>query len=250
MAKGLDILSDKSVMFHLYGAVGASVDGVGICLGEKERQMVIPLLRARGRPVSHLELADWMWDEQPVDAPRNLGTHLITFRCWLGQLGLRHTLSNRDGVCRLTVPVDQVDAHLLTMRVAETAQLDDRTAAARLRDVFTRCSGQPLAGLTGRRINAYRQELLEQRRRAETALIRVDCRLGHAEGHLPDLVRLFRERPEDTDVVTLTMDALVSTGRRAEALAVYRRCSERLVELGMKVPQRMAELVPQLESHA
>jgi DNA-binding SARP family transcriptional activator len=250
MTKGLDILSDKSVMFHLYGTVGASVDGVGILLGEKERRMAIPLLRAKGRPVSHLELADWMWDEQPENAQHDLHAHLITFRCWLAELGFRHTLANRDGVCRLTVPLDQVDAHLLTMRVTEAAQLDDRTAATRLRDAFTLCAGQPLAGLTGRRIDGYRQELLEERRNAETALIRVDCRLGHAEGHLPDLVRLFRERPEDTDVVTLTMDALVSTGRRAEALAVYRRCSERLIELGMKVPQRMAELVPQLESHA
>jgi DNA-binding SARP family transcriptional activator len=246
MTKEFDILSTRNVMFCLYGTVGASVDGVRVGLGtEMERRLAVPLLRARGRSVSYLELADWMWDGRPQD----VGEYVADFRTRLGELGLRTALTSRDRVCRLKIEPNQVDAHRLT-RVAEAEHLDDHVAAARLREALVLCAGEPLAGLTGHRIDDYRHVLREDRRRAELALIRVDFRLGHVVHHIPKLVRLFGERPEDTEVVTLTMYAFASAGRRVEALAVYRRSCERLIELGMKVPQRMAELVPQLESHS
>jgi DNA-binding SARP family transcriptional activator len=246
MTKEFDILSTRNVMFCLYGTVGASVDGVRVGLGtEMERRLAVPLLRARGRSVSYLELADWMWDGRPQD----VSEYVADFRTRLGELGLRNALTSRDRVCRLRIEPNQVDAHRLTARVAEADQLDDHTAAARLREALVLCAGEPLAGLTGPRMDDYRHVLREERRRAELALIRVDFRLGHVVHHIPKLVRLFGERPEDTEVVTLTMYAFASAGRRVEALAVYRRSCERLIELGMKVPQRMAELVPQLESH-
>jgi DNA-binding SARP family transcriptional activator len=247
MTKEFDILSTRNVMFCLYGTVGASVDGVRVGLGtEMERRLAVPLLRARGRSVSYLELADWISDGRPQD----VGEYVTDFRTRLGGRGLRSALTSRDRVCRLKIEPTQVDAHRLTARVAEADHLDDHTAAARLREALVLCVGEPLAGLTGPRIDDYRHVLREDRRRAELALIRVDFRLGLVVHHIPKLVRLFGERPEDTEVVTLTMYAFASVGRRAEALAVYRRSCERLIELGMKVPQRMAELVPQLESHS
>jgi DNA-binding SARP family transcriptional activator len=234
-------------MFCLYGTVGASVDGVRIGLGtELVSRMAVPLMRAEGKPVSFLELAEWMWDDEPGD----VGEHLADFRGTLTDLGLRHALTSRDRVCRLKVDPTQVDAHRLTAGVAEAGHLDDHVAATRLRESLVLCAGEPLAGLTGSRIDRYRHELREERKRAELSLIRIDFRLGQVAHHIPKLVRLFGERPEDTDVVTLTMYAFASAGRRVEALAVYRRCCERLIELGMKVPQRMTELVPQLESHS
>jgi hypothetical protein len=247
MTKEFDILSTRNVMFCLYGSVGASVDGVRVGLGtEMERRLAVPLLRAKGRPVSYLELSDWMGDRGPDD----VGEHVADFRAGLAELGLRNALTSRDRVCRLKIDPTRVDAHRLTARVAEAEHLDDQVAATRLREALVLCAGEPLAGLTGCRIDGYRHVLREERRRAELALIRVDFRLGHVVHHIPKLVRLFGERPEDTEVVTLTMYAFASAGRRVEALAVYRRSCERLIELGMKVPQRMAELVPQLESHS
>lgn len=242
MTKEFGILSTKNVMFHLYGPVEASVGDVRVGLGtEKERRMVVPLLLTIRRPVSYLELADWMWDGS-TSAPDDLGRYTGDFRNRLTQLGLKGALVNRDRVCRLNVAPDQVDLHRLGAVLAEVDGLDDETAAARLREVLALCAGEPLAGLAGHRIDTCRQHLLEQRRLAELTLIRVDFRLGHAAHRLPDLMRLFRDRPEDTVVATLTMQALAGAGRQAEALGVYRRCHERLVELGMKVPPRMAEL--------
>lgn len=242
MTKEFGILSTKTVMFHLYGPVEASVGGVRVGLGtEKERRMVVPLLLTIRRPVSYLELADWMWDGA-TSAPDDLGRYMGDFRTRLTEMGFKGALVNRDRVCRLNLDRDQVDLHRLGAVLTEIDALDDETAARRLRDVLALCAGEPLAGLAGHRIDSCRQHLLEQRRLAELTLIRVDFRLGRATKRLPDLMRLFRDRPEDTAVATLAMRALAAAGLQTEALGVYHRCHERLVELGMKVPQGMAEL--------
>jgi DNA-binding SARP family transcriptional activator len=243
MTKEIGILSTKTVMFHLYGPVDASVDGLHRGLGaEKERRMVVPLLLSNRRPVSYLELADWMWDGSPSNAQDDLGRYMGDFRARLAELGLRGALVNRDRVCRLNVGPEQVDVHRLDAVIAEAERLDDRVAAGRLREALALCAGEPLAGLSGHRIDSCRHVLAEARRRAELTLIRVEFRLGYATQRLPDLDRLFRTRPEDTDVATLAMYALSGTGRQAEALEVFRRCCERLIELGMKVPAEMATL--------
>src|SRR6476469_726662 len=243
MAKEVSFLSTKTVMFHLYGPVDTTIDGVRIGPDtEKERRMVVPLLLTIRRPVSYLELSDWMWDGTPGSAPDDLGRYMGEFRLRLTRLGLRGALVNSDRVCRLNVDPDQVDLHCLSTLLTEVDQLDDVTAAARLRAVLALCEGEPLEGLSGHRIDSCRQMLLEERRRAEMTLIRVDFRLGRATHRVPDLMRLFHDRPEDTTVATLTMQALAKAGRQAEALGVYRRCCERVVELGMKVPPQMADL--------
>jgi DNA-binding SARP family transcriptional activator len=243
MTKEIGILSTKTVMFHLYGAVEASFTGVRVGLGtEKECRMVVPLLLTIRRPVSYLELADWMWDGSPKSAADDLGRYMGAFRSRLSNLGLKGALVNRDRVCRLNVEPEQVDLHRLNTVLTEVDQLDDETAAKRLRETLALCAGEPLAGLSGHRIDGCRQQLLEERRRAEMTLIRVDFRLGRAALRAADLMRLFLERPEDAAVATLTMQALAVSGRQAEALGVYRRCCERLVELGMKVPPQMADL--------
>jgi hypothetical protein len=175
MTKELGILSTKNVLFHLYGSVEASVDGVRIGLGtEKERRMIVPLLLTIRRPVSYLELADWMWDGSPSSTPDDLGRYMGDFRARLVELGLRGALVNRDRVCRLNILPAQVDVHRLTAVLAEAERVDDRTAAGQLREALALCSGEPLAGLSGHRIDGCRQNLLEDRRRAQLMLIRFE----------------------------------------------------------------------------
>src|SRR5262249_31442382 len=157
------ILSTKTVMFHLYGAVEASVAGVRVGLGtEKERRMVGPLLLNIGGPGSYLELADWMWGGSPTSAPAALGRYMGGLRTRLPELGLKGTLINRGRVCRLPLAAEQVDLHRLSAVLSEVDQLDDRTAATRLRDELTKCAGEPLAGLSGHHIERCRQTLLEE----------------------------------------------------------------------------------------
>lgn len=254
MTKVSDIFSPETVMFHLYGMTGATTDGVPVDLGaERERCMVVPLLLARGKAVSRLELTEWMWDDDaPPNAPADLEEHMIGLRRRLAAMGFRQTLINRDPVCRLAVAPEQVDVHRLRTAVAEAPGLDDRTAADRLRAALDLCTGKPLSGLSGRRIDECRQVLLEDRRNAEIALIRTEFRLGRAERHVPDLLRLSHERLADTEVVGLAVSALHGIGRQAEAVQLYDRYREHLIELGMSMPKRMLDLRPrisQVESH-
>ncbi|MFC4858924.1 AfsR/SARP family transcriptional regulator [Actinophytocola glycyrrhizae] len=240
-------------MFHLYGTVGPAAHGVAVEFGpERERRMLVPLLLTRGKAVSRLELTEWMWDDAPESASADLEQHLTALRRGLAALGFRQTLVNRDQVCRLTIPPDRVDAHRLAAVVAESSRLDDRTAARRLRAALDLCAGHPLAGLTGRRIDRCRHTLLEERRTAKIALIRAEFRLGRAEQHVPDLLRLSHERLADSEVVGLAVSALRHTGRQAEAAELYDRFREHLIELGMSMPKRMLDLRPRtshVESH-
>lgn len=248
MTKVSDIFSPETVMFHLHGIVGATAAGTPVDLGpELERRMLVPLLLAKGKAVSRLELTDWMWDEAPEDAPDEIEEHLTGLRRRLAALRFRQTMVNRDQVCRLTIAPEQVDAHRLTSAVTEADRLDDRTAAARLREVLDLCAGVPLAGLSGRRIARCRHALLEERRNAEIALIRTESRLGRAEEHVPDLVRLSHERLADTEVVGLAVATLHRTGRLAEAAALYDRHREHLIELGMSMRKLLPD--PRVESH-
>jgi len=254
MTKVSDIYSPETVMFHLYGMAGASVAGVSVELGpDRERCLLVPLLLARGKAVSRLELTEWLWDgDAPESAPAQLEEHLTGLRRGLAAMGFRQTLLNRDQVCRLVIPPGQVDTHLLNAVVAEAARLDDRTAAERLRAALDLCAGNPLAGLTGRRVSRCRRILLEERRTAEVALIRAEFRLGRVEHHVPDLVRLSHERLADTEVVGLAVSVLHRTGRQTEAAALYDRYREHVIELGMSIPKRMLELRPRpskVESH-
>lgn len=246
MTKVSDIFSPETVMFHLYGRVTA--EGAAVELGtELQRRMLVPLLLAKGKAVSRLELADWMWDEAPDNAPAEIEEHLTALRRTLAAMGFRQTMVNRDQVCRLTIAPDQVDAHRLTAVVTEAERLDDRTAAQRLRVALDLCAGEPLEGLSGRRIARCRHTLLEARRDAEIALIRTETRLGRAEDHVPDLVRLSHERLADTEVVGLAVSTLHRTGRQAEAAALYDRAREHLIELGMSMPKLLPD--PRVESH-
>jgi DNA-binding SARP family transcriptional activator len=241
MTKVPDIISPKTVKFHLYGETGPG--------SARERRMVVPLLLARGKTVSRLELADWMDDDGDAD---DLDEHLAAFRRRLADMGLRQVLVMRDQVCRLTIPPELVDAHRLNAQVADAGQVDDHTAAERLRAALDLCAGEPLAGLTGRRIVRCRRDLREARLDAEIALMRVEFRLGRAEQHVPGLVRLSRERLADTEVVGLAVSALHRAGRQAEAADLYDRHREHLIELGMPVPERIPDprtRAGQVESH-
>jgi DNA-binding SARP family transcriptional activator len=248
MTKVSDIFSPETVMFHLHGMVGASADGMSVDLGtELQQRMLVPLLLAKGKTVSRLELADWMWDEAPESAPDEIEEHLTGLRRRLSAMGFRQRMVNRDQVCRLVIAPDQVDVHRLTSVVADADRLDDRTAAEQLSAVLDLCAGTPLGGLTGRRIARCRHVLVEERRKAEIALIRTEARLGRAEEHVPDLVRLSHERLSDTEVVGLALSTLQRTGRVDEAAALYERYREHLIELGMSLPKLLPD--PRVESH-
>jgi DNA-binding SARP family transcriptional activator len=250
MTKEAGILSPENVMFHLFGTVGTAQENARAVLGPADEQrMVVPLLLAKGRAVSRLELADWLGEDGSFD---DIDTHMADLRRRLTAMGFRQALVNRNQLWRLNIAPHQVDVHRLSTQVATAGRLDDRTAAERLRAVLDLCAGEPLEGLTGRRIARCRHALREERRDAEIALVRAECRLGRVEHYVPELVRLSHERLADTEVVGLAIHALDVTGRRHEAVELFHRYHEHMIELGKSVPKPMLDLrmrISKVESH-
>ncbi|MEV7549151.1 bacterial transcriptional activator domain-containing protein [Amycolatopsis sp. NPDC089917] len=243
MTKELEIWRGSAVMFHLYGHVEVSLDGETHSLGgERERALAARLLLADGKPVSRDALLDYLWDELPKSAVNLFHRAMTLLRQNLTSLGLGAALVNRDGVCQLKVPAEAVDSRQLKKLLNEAKTLDERTAADLLREHLARCGGEPLSGLGDHRLDPDRQSLSELRRRAELMLFRTDTRLGRAEHHIPDLIRLFEEKPIDTQIASLTMYALHTMGRQQDALTTFDRYQKSRQEDGLDVPQKMLDL--------
>ncbi|MFK0246997.1 BTAD domain-containing putative transcriptional regulator [Amycolatopsis azurea] len=243
MTKELEIRQGNTVMFHLYGHVEATIDGESFSLGgERERALAARLLLAKGKPVPRDVLLDYLWEELPKSGVNLFHRAMTLLRQSLTPLDMGEALVNRDGVCQLKVPAEAVDSRKLEKLLNEAESLDQRTAADLLREHLARCGGDPLSGLGDHRLDPYRQSLFELRRRAELMLFRTDTRLGRVEHHIPDLVRLFEEQPDDTQIASLTMYALHTMGRRQDAQKTFNRYLRSRLEVGLDVPQQMHDL--------
>ncbi|QXV60307.1 BTAD domain-containing protein [Amycolatopsis sp. TNS106] len=243
MTKELETRQGSTVMFHLYGHVEASVGGETHSLGgERERALAARLLLANGNPVPREVLLDYLWDELPKSGVNLFHRAMTLLRQSLTPLGMGEALVNRDRLCQLKVPADAVDSRNLEKLLNEAETMDRRIAADLLREHLARCGGDPLAGLGDHRLDPYRQSLIELRRRAKLMLFRTDTRLGRVEHHIPDLIRLFEEQPDDTQIASLTMYALHTMGRQQAALNIFDRYRKSRQEIGWDVPQQMRDL--------
>lgn len=243
MAKDLVILPDDQVDFRLFGVVEAYAGEQRIDLGsEKERCLFVALALANGQPVSRLDLPEWLWDEAPDSAPGDIDKFMTKLRNRLDLLGIKGALDNRDRLCRLRIPAGWIDVHHFRELVGEAGRVDDQRAAELLGEAVALSTGEPLAGLSGRKIDMRRHMLAEERRSARVMFAALEIRLGRHRERIADLTLLFDDRPDDTEVAGLTMYALHLAGRKPEALEVfarYRRCRD---EIGVEVPRPMEDL--------
>ncbi|EMD24320.1 AfsR/SARP family transcriptional regulator [Amycolatopsis azurea] len=243
MTKELEIRQGNTVMFHLYGHVEATIDGESFSLGgERERALAARLLLAKGKPVPRDVLLDYLWEELPKSGVNLFHRAMTLLRQQLTQLDMGEALVNRDGVCQLKVPAEAVDSRQLEKLLNEAKHMDPRTVTGLLREHLVRCGGDPLSGLGKHRLDPHRQSLMELRRRAELMLFRIDTQLGRAEHHIPDLIRLFQEQPDDIRIASLTMYALHTMGRQQDALDTFDQYRKNLQESGLDVPQQMWDL--------
>ena len=95
--------------------------------------------------------------------------------------------------------------------------------------------GEPLSGLPGQHLAAQRVRLIERRDKVTGDRIDLELERGcHAEV-IPELLTITSERPFDERPAGQLMQALYADGRQAEALDVYTRTRETLIdELGVE----------------
>jgi DNA-binding SARP family transcriptional activator/tetratricopeptide (TPR) repeat protein len=217
----------------------------------RERTLLALLLLQPNVTVSIDFLVDQLW---PVTPPPSAvhAVHVAVSR--LRQLLDEETpriITQRPGY-RLRVEPGELDAEtfeqLLTAADASWEANDAATTARLLRDALNLWRGSPLADLADEPfVTQVAARLDELRLRALERRIEADLALGNGSGVVGELEDLCATHPMREGLHALLMQALAASGRRSDALRVYRETRALLVEeLGVEPGPALREIHQQI----
>jgi DNA-binding SARP family transcriptional activator len=250
----LRVVPPKAVRFEILGPLAIHGGDQVVRLRSPQQRKVLAVLLTSDRSVTADELVDALWGERPPPtAAGTLQTHISRLRMALG--GGPALLPHDAGRYHLEVGADQVDARRFRGLVEEGSAAgaeDDRRAGELLAEALSLWKGPALqdfryepfaqteiASLEGLRITA-----LEKR-------IGLDLALGWDAQLCGELETLIEEYPLREEFHGLLMVALYRSGRQAEALGVYRRLRETLVdELGVEPTPKLRALERDVLDHS
>jgi DNA-binding SARP family transcriptional activator len=214
--------------------------------GAKRRALLIALLANVNRNVPVERLMLWMWpDESP---PRSAGlviqAHVSALRQALepdrrprAEPRMLHTTSNGY---RIEISPDQLDVlefEALMGAGSQALQRDEVDDASKLlREALSLWRGAPLSDVHDLQVARSEVTRLEELRLTALAqYFEAGLRMGRYLEVIPQLTVLIGDFPYHERFYTQLMIALAGSGRRAEALAVYRRAHRLLLdELGVE----------------
>ena len=223
--------------FGVLGSVAVWAGGTLVPAGPPMQRAVLALLLLRAnRPVGVDEIADRLWaDEPPRTARKNIQVYVWKLRALIGE----RLVSSPPGY-RLTIQPEELDllefdGLLESARTARRAGQAERAAAA-YRAALELWRDAPLADLKGiGRFDAIAARLERRRLSAHEEGIDVELELGRHAEILPVLEELVGAYPLHERFAEQQIAVLDSLGRRADAVAAYRRCHRDLArELGVE----------------
>jgi DNA-binding SARP family transcriptional activator len=229
----------------------------------KLRQVLALLLLRCNCLVQTTEIIDELWgDCPPRTALSTLQTYIYKLRKMLfdGQPG-EEVLQTKPSGYILRVPWQDLDLRRFEWQAKEGAVAvengEPERAAVILSQALALWRGPALADVVvGELLSAYATRLEESRMRALELRIEADLQLGKHHGVIGELKMLAATHPLDEGIHAKLMLALHRSGRRYEALSVYRRLREVLVEeLGLepspalnRIHQALLSADPSLDS--
>jgi predicted ATPase/DNA-binding SARP family transcriptional activator len=223
--------------------------------GAKERAVLAYLLANLGRTVSPDEIVDAVWgDRAPTAATRSLHVRISRLRRALEpqRAATSASVIARDGAgYRLLIDDTDIDAGQFARLVAAARAADPRESLARTDQALALVRGEPygeflyldFAQAEIRRLKEL--ELRAQELRGSALLA-----LGREDEALPELERLVEKNPLREPLARNLMLALYRSGRQEDALACYRRLSEKLRELGLEPDEDSRRLERQMLQRA
>lgn len=214
--------------------------------GPKQRGTLAILLLNANRVVSIDALADQLYaGRAPVTAATQVHRQISELRKTLGEDA---RIETRSPGYAIRVAPEQLDLKRFEQLTEEAAGAlargESRAALELQREALSLWRGPALADLEHepfaqnaiRRLEEILLVALEQRVDAELAL-------GRHKGLVGELVELVAQHPANEPFVSRLMLALYRCGRQADALDVYRRTRERLVEnFGIEPGRALREL--------
>ena len=221
------------VEFRVLGPVEAVVDGQPVPLpAGKPRALLVALLLTRNRVVPVHQLIDELWGDEPPDtAAKALQVYVSQLR---KAIGADRVLTKTPGYS-LRVEEGELDLDVFEREVREGRELlaagDAEAASQRFEDALALWRGPAPAQLEESRLAA-----LEDR-------IEADLVLGRHARLISELEELVARYPLRERLRGQLMLALYRSGRQAEALDLYRRTRETLIdELGIEPSPELQEL--------
>jgi DNA-binding SARP family transcriptional activator len=248
------------MQFNLMGTLEVLENGQILPLtAAKPRQVLAMLAVNANTMVSAEQLIDELWpDGPPTRAKTTVQTYVYQLRKLLGRsfasswgkevsLG-KEVLITRPAGYVLAVPRDNVDIfqfqHLMERGKNMLRQGDASRAADLLRDALALWRGPILADVTrGPRLEGHSVYLEEQRMEALAVRIEADLETKRHREIIGELRSLVNTHRLNEWLYVRLMQALHRSGRRSEALDVYRQLRRLLDdELGLEPPPEAKQL--------
>lgn len=202
----------------------------------KPAALLVALLAENNQWVSAQRLIDAIWPAQdaPPSADRNLKTYV-----WRLRKMLAGRVQSRPGAYRITVVGDELDADVFTRRISEAdqelARGDNERAARTYADALAMWRGTPFEEIGTDQAMVAVTRLTELRGHAQESLAGALLALGRRAAAITLLRTLTAEDPLRENTWAALVLALHADGRRAEALACYRKARATLIdELGVE----------------
>ncbi|HXV92091.1 MAG TPA: AfsR/SARP family transcriptional regulator [Pseudonocardia sp.] len=244
----------SDVTFRLLGQLEILKDDVDHApTAPKILQLVGLLLMSPGRVVHVDSIVEELWADEP---PRSVRTTMQTYvyhlrRCLEHNLlvdNAEQMLSTRNRGYVLRIHPSQVDVFTFQRLCREGQQLLDahrhHDAARTFRSALDLWSGPPMANINcGPVLSAFAVNLQEQRRHAQHLRIEAEIEDGAGRGLIGELHSLAAANRLDEVLHGQLIRVLARSGRRSDAMSVYRDLHGRLTtELGIEPSDELQAL--------
>lgn len=224
--------------FAVLGPVEVRVNGEPIAIGgPRQRTLLSAMLCRPGQVLPASDLAEALWGEPGERFATNLQVNVHRLRRSLGDPA---RVEFRPPGYRLALEKHELDAaqfdELVARGRSEMALADAGRAVAAYDQALALWRGEAYSGLDDvDPIRTERDRLSERRNAAIESRLAALVAAGRAADAVHDLTVLAEADPYRESVVALQIEALRRTGRRAEALATYRRVHRLFrVDLGVE----------------
>lgn len=217
--------------FLALGPLEVRVGGRALELGGPRQRAVLAALLARANALATVEyLVDAVWETSPATPESNLRSYVAVLRKQFGAESGR--LVTRPGGYLVVVEPGELDlAEFAELAERGRAAQDPRESAETLRRALALWRGRPFEGVTGGPgLGTEATSLDEQYHGVVADYLLARFSLGEHAEVVPELRRLTTSHPLREQLWASLMTALHHTGRRAEALSVFRQVRKVLDE--------------------